>query len=416
MLRRMDKSIRYLFLLLFMLPGLCFATEFPGSGDWSSGVKVLDLGSSGQWDDSDIQLGSAVVWRDTVFIFYMGCSTCRPEGDCGYGDIGFAKSSDGVNFTKYSGNPVITWDGDCSPRDDEEVAEFPQVTVTDLDEFVCYWAANSAQSGCGGTGTDVNADVYVSVSQGGPYNFDSGTMVIGGSGDREYWPIGVYYGDAGTGGTTGKWHLWVTGNSLGRTCYLYYGDTYNSLTQYGEILTGYTSESVKPIYHPSDDSMTIIYTWGPGGGTPCYRDARVYTTHIDNLDEYSGPHYTLGSGLCWRAGNAIIADTSAQLWRFYYRYVASGPSDCNGEIWMKTAPGDFSLENRAPTASFTADPLSGVVPLTVDFDASASWDPNGDNLAFDWTVKEGTSTLATGVGVTWQYTFAAQGSYDVFLW
>ena len=411
-------------LFLFLLIGVfvswigntCFATEFPGSGDWSSGMKVLDLGSTGQWDDSDIQLGSAVVWRDTIFIFYMGCSTCRPEGDCGYGDIGVAKSVNGTTFTKHPGNPVITNTYYvCSPRDDEEVVEFPQVAVTELNEFVLYCAVNEANTGCGGTDTDVDSDIYVFVSSGDPYNFDSGTMVIGSAGEAEFWPIGVYYGDAGTGGTAGKWHLWITGNQspINRTAYLYYGDTCNSLTEFGQVASGYTSESMKPIYHASDDSMTMIYTYGPGGGTPCYRNAYVRTSHVDNIDNYSSNKYTLGSGLCWRAGNAIIADTSAQLWRFYYRYVASGPSDCNGEIWMKTALGTFNIPNQPPTASFTATPDSGnySFPLNVYFDASTSSDPDGVIDSFYWDFGDGADTTITVDTITHTYDTLGSGTY-----
>ena len=40
--------------------------------------------------------------------------------------------------------------------------------------------------------------------------------------------------------------------------------------------------------------------------------------------------------------------------------------------------------NHAPDASLAADPTSGTAPLTVDFDATGSSDPEGDDLSYAW--------------------------------
>jgi PKD repeat protein len=71
-----------------------------------------------------------------------------------------------------------------------------------------------------------------------------------------------------------------------------------------------------------------------------------------------------------------------------------------------TSPG-----NQAPNASFTADPEAGVAPLTVDFDATASSDPDGAIVAYQWYFGDGD----TGVGATVSHTYDSFGAYTAIL-
>jgi PKD repeat protein len=67
--------------------------------------------------------------------------------------------------------------------------------------------------------------------------------------------------------------------------------------------------------------------------------------------------------------------------------------------------------NQAPIASFAASPLSGVVPLSVSFDASSSSDTDGSITTYAWTFGDGTD--ATGRTVSHTYTTA--GTYSAGL-
>ncbi|MBU4509481.1 PKD domain-containing protein [bacterium] len=70
-----------------------------------------------------------------------------------------------------------------------------------------------------------------------------------------------------------------------------------------------------------------------------------------------------------------------------------------------------TLSNQSPTASFTANPTSGVAPLNVSFNASSSSDPDGTIVSYAWDFKDG----YTGNGVTVNHTFNSTGSYNVGL-
>jgi PKD repeat protein len=67
--------------------------------------------------------------------------------------------------------------------------------------------------------------------------------------------------------------------------------------------------------------------------------------------------------------------------------------------------------NQSPTASFTANPTSGVAPLEVSFDASNSSDSDGPIVSYQWDFKDGN----TGNGQTINHTFSSTGSYNVEL-
>jgi serine protease len=68
--------------------------------------------------------------------------------------------------------------------------------------------------------------------------------------------------------------------------------------------------------------------------------------------------------------------------------------------------------NSPPIASFTATPSSGTVPLTVQFDASASTDAGGSIAGYNWNLGDNS---AARTGVTTSHLFEAAGTYTVTL-
>ena len=81
-----------------------------------------------------------------------------------------------------------------------------------------------------------------------------------------------------------------------------------------------------------------------------------------------------------------------------------GPgSDTNGAIYEVRWVGG----NRPPTVVASANPIAGPTPLTVNFDASASTDPDGDPMTFSWDFGDGQA----GHGITTSHTYAVSGTY-----
>lgn len=75
----------------------------------------------------------------------------------------------------------------------------------------------------------------------------------------------------------------------------------------------------------------------------------------------------------------------------------------------------YSIEttggNLSPSAKFSANPASGLAPLKVTFDASASSDPDGSIGSYAWDFGDGT----TGTGQIVDHTYNSAGSFTAIL-
>ncbi|MBI4583013.1 MAG: lamin tail domain-containing protein [Planctomycetes bacterium] len=95
---------------------------------------------------------------------------------------------------------------------------------------------------------------------------------------------------------------------------------------------------------------------------------------------------------------------------------ADDPDNWAASLASGGSPGEINTIsnpnfNRPPVPSFTASPASGKVPLVVSFDASATFDPDGEVSLYDWNFGDGTS----GMGKTASHTFNAAGRFAVTL-
>jgi glucose/arabinose dehydrogenase len=70
-----------------------------------------------------------------------------------------------------------------------------------------------------------------------------------------------------------------------------------------------------------------------------------------------------------------------------------------------------TTSNRPPDAEATADKTGGPLPLTVNFDGSASSDPDGNALSYSWNFGDG----STGTGVSPSHAYTVAGTYNAVL-
>jgi predicted GH43/DUF377 family glycosyl hydrolase len=80
-----------------------YATSDDGK-NWSKHPDnpVLDVGAAGAWDEQEVSCPHVIMDGTTYKMWYTG-----KDNDGNYG-LGYATSSNGIVWTKYSGNPVLT--------------------------------------------------------------------------------------------------------------------------------------------------------------------------------------------------------------------------------------------------------------------------------------------------------------------
>src|SRR5215210_7680992 len=92
----------------------------------------------------------------------------------------------------------------------------------------------------------------------------------------------------------------------------------------------------------------------------------------------------------------------------------------NGDLFYADLTGGtirrirYSAANQPPIARATANPTNGPTPLTVNFDATGSSDPEGDALCYAWDL-DGEGAYDDSTAVKPSYTYTTAGDYQVGL-
>lgn len=163
--------------------------------DWTDKGVVLTGGNTGSWDVNlygALSPATVVKKNGTYYLYYVGADGVRTtDGGPRHRALGVATSNDGINFTKYSGNPIITF----LPHNNEEEGLYSAgATVDDNGDIVLYYSACEAANE---TSQEVNCSGYLATSSDGLNFTEQGVVIdskntdVWGSGD-EIFPVGAY--------------------------------------------------------------------------------------------------------------------------------------------------------------------------------------------------------------------------------
>jgi len=242
----------------------------PGQADWVDCGRVFSAGTEGEWD---LYLwggfGTTVIKKDGIFyLYYQGANGYDDnEGTVTYRAIGVATSTDGTNFTKHAGNPVLTW----FPNDHlEEGAVSGGAFLQENGDIAIYYGANNWIGG-----SLVNADGRLATSPDG-FNFtdqaivlDHSNSAIWGSGDELFPVIGFQ--------DNGRWFTYYIPNGV---------------LQQGRLGAAWGDSQIDlPNSAPARSGVNSISAWGAASQVRLGED--VYALFVNNIRDAGGPTLTV---------------------------------------------------------------------------------------------------------------------------
>ena len=186
--------------------------SIPSRSDWSIPKEItgLRLGPQKSWDDfhpGAITPCTIVNLSGIYYLYYIG-SDGKRDHDNGpaHRKLGLATSSNGIDFIKYDGNPILSW----SPMNNDEEGIFGAKALLIDGKIYLYINTISARNA---TTDQVWADVHLVISADGKHFskpilvLDHNNADVAGYGD-ELGPTGIMHKD-------GKWSLYYFAKGLG---------------------------------------------------------------------------------------------------------------------------------------------------------------------------------------------------------
>ena len=161
------------------------------------------------------------------------------------------------------------------------------------------------------------------------------------------------------------------------------------------------------------DSPPIVLITSPQNGDTVSGSIEIHATASDDVGvtkiefyidngligtDTSGPYIRVWDTTTYSNGTHVIKTVA---------YDTRGQTDYD-EVTVNT---QNEISNGPPTACFTRDPPNPNVGQIVSFDASCSFDPDGDPLNYSWDFDDG----YTAIGISPTHSFSSAGTFYVIL-
>ena len=274
---KLQKLLYFSVLAIMFCPGLTLNAQ----ADLTpyEGNPIISNGPPGSWDAGMAAIPRTVFHDSLFYLFYCGSPNIMTDPIA----IGYATSTDGINFTKYENNPVF--EGDGTGFDAFFVAE--PVLIIEDGTWVLYYNASSAPNP--GPGNAIGR--ATASSPNGPWTRNENAVLK--TGNAGEWDFGL-----------------ITPNSV-------------VSTDSGYVMYYSASSGLENEYKPG---MIGMATSPDGISWTKYNDPAT----TDTLYADSDPVLPLGSAGSWDSGFA---------WEGYVQETESG-----WEMYYSGVPSDFSTE------------------------------------------------------------------------
>lgn len=294
--------------------------EIPSTQDWTDHGVVLQQSFSG-WDRHFAGFIPSVVKKDDIyFLYYVGSSGPRSsDGKPRDRALGVATSTDGIHFTKYAGNPVLTF----QPHNNEEEGVWSVATALDDNgDIVLFYggllAANSSS-------TQVDVNIYLATSSDGLNLTDMGLVLSSSENGGENTPLAVIYAPGGTPQAFGNWHLW-------------YGRKDPTSLAMGDNPSTISRVASFPL-SISVGWLGMAATRIGGGKVAVFVDEplEVWVAYLNALDQFQGPLSTFDLP-SFAQGKSVVLDRVTNTWYLYFHQGMNNDLSDVDTIHVWTAP------------------------------------------------------------------------------
>ena len=149
-----------------------YATSLNGT-DWTKDENnpVFDVGAPGSWEDKHVLYPAVIKDGGTYKMWYTGWNITTETVQ-----IGYATSNDGISWTRYSGNPILTWG---PPASWDETAVYAASVLLDAGIYHMWYSGADGGEWQIGYATSPDGITWTKhpenpvITEGGPGAFDS---------------------------------------------------------------------------------------------------------------------------------------------------------------------------------------------------------------------------------------------------